>query len=110
MSEELREAFRPDNFACGACQGRGWLGPRNHDDPRYNPCTTCGSTGLRQPARDALAALAVAERERDEEVTQHHSLRWVLGLDSHEGEEPISDEDAVKALLALRVSPEGKAS
>lgn len=54
-------------------------------------------------AVDALAAeLAETQRALAEERTRHHSLRWVLGLEDHEGERAISDKEAVESLRALR--------
>lgn len=53
-------------------------------------------------ALDALVAYAGRYRqERDAYATELHSLRWLLGLDTHEGEEAQSEDESVANLRGL---------
>lgn len=58
-------------------------------------------------AQILAARVAELEAALREERTRHHSLRWTLGLETHEGEEPQSQEDSIRNLLALRAEGGG---
>lgn len=67
-----------------------------------------GQRSLLGVLTDALAALDAAAADLAElrqaladETTRHHCLRWTLGLETHEGEEPQTLEQSLANLRAL---------
>ena len=51
--------------------------------------------------REDYNKLADRYQEAREIITRQHSLLWVVGLDIHEGEEPLSEEQSVENLRKL---------